>query len=271
MPQQKPKTDTTTRTLQELDLGENEAVLYAQMLERPRSTVQELGTYAPFPRTMLYYVLNQLMKRGLVSTKKEGWRTVYIAEDPERLYDLLASKEREFERETHTIRDLIPRLKNQYRLAGKRPTVRTFEGLGEYQKALEDIIISRPEKILSYEVLAQKKPALEVREAHEGRRKARKIQKKVLFFGSEGAEQFLKDRPYDDFTQFRSIKEESLVPFETDLTLYDGKLLYTSYYDEHEPTAILLEDQALYLMQKNLFDSLWQQGKDCTLIFTEKL
>lgn len=271
MAQEKPKKDTTTRTLEELDLSENEAILYAQMLSRPRSTVQELGTYAPFPRTMLYYVLNQLMRRGLVSAKKEGWRTVYIAEDPERLYDLLANKEREFERETGTIRELIPRLKNQYRLAGKRPSVRTFEGVGEYQKILEDVIISQPKEIYAYEVLVGKKPALETRDAQERRRIARKIQKKVLFFGSEGATQFLKDRPYDDFTQFRSIEEGSVTPFETDLTLYDGKLLYTSYYDEHEPTAILVEDQALYLMQKNLFGSLWQQGKDCTLIFTEKL
>ena len=97
MAKQKSKKDTATRTLQELDLSENEAVLYAQMLSHPRGTVQELGTRAPFPRTMLYYVLKQLMQRGLVSAKKEKWRTVYIAEDPERLYDLLSHKEREFE------------------------------------------------------------------------------------------------------------------------------------------------------------------------------
>src|SRR3989344_5335439 len=134
MAKQKPKKDTTTRTLQELDLSENEAVLYTQMIGHPRSTAQELGTRAPFPRTMLYYVLNQLMQRGLVSAKKEGWRTVYIAEDPERLYDLLSHKEREFERETGAVRELIPRLKNRYRLSGERPNVRVFEGLEEYQK-----------------------------------------------------------------------------------------------------------------------------------------
>src|SRR3989344_7575594 len=140
MAKQKSKKDTATRTLQELDLSENEAVLYAQMLSHPRGTVQELGTRAPFPRTMLYYVLKQLMQRGLVAAKKEGWRAVYIAEDPERLYDLLATKEREFERERGTIRELIPRLKSKYRLAGKRPSVRLFEGVEEYKKALEDII-----------------------------------------------------------------------------------------------------------------------------------
>ena len=269
MARQKAKTDITTKTLQELDLGENEAVLYAQMLSHPRSTVQELGSRAPFPRTMLYYVLNQLIQRGLVSAKKNGWRTEYVAEDPEKLYDLLTQKEREFEREKDAIRELIPRLKNRYLLAGARPSVRTFEGVEEYQKALENIVVSKPKEIFAYEALVGKKPGLETREAHDRRRIARKIQKNVLFFGSEEALRFVVKRQYDDFTQFRSIKEGSIVPFNVDLTLYDGKILYTSY-DEYEPTAVLIEDRALYVMQKNLFSALWKQGKDHTLAFTEK-
>jgi len=271
MAKSQPKKDTTTRTLEALYLNENEAALYTLMLNRPRSTVQELTTRAPFPRTMLYYVLKQLMQRGLVSAKKEKWRTVYVAEDPERLYDLLAQKEREFERERDTIRELIPQLKQRYRLSGERPNVRVFEGLEEYQKALEDLIITKPKEIFSYEMLAEKKPALEVRGAHDKRRITHKIQKKVLFFESAEARQFVKSRRYDDFTQFRNIKEGSVAQFQVDLTLYGGKLLYTSYYDKYEPTAVLIEDNALYLMQKNLFDALWKQGKDRTLAYTEKI
>lgn len=265
------KKDTASKTLQELDLSENEAVLYSLMLDNPRSTVHELGTRAPFPRTMLYYVLNQLMVRGLVTSAKEKWRTVYIAEDPERLYDLLADKEREFQQESNAIRELVPKLKRRYRLAGQRPGVRTFEGVDEYQKALEDILISKPKEILSYEILGAKKAALETREAHEKRRITRKIQKKVLFFESPEALRSLKSRRYDDVTQFRNIKDGPAAPFSVDLTLYDGKLIYTSYHDKHEPTAILIEDKALYEMQKNLFHALWKQGKDRTLAYTEKL
>ena len=270
MARPKPQKETAAVALERMGLSENEAILYSQMLSRPRSTVQELGTYAPFPRTMLYYVLKQLVRRGLVSAKKEEWRTVYIAEDPERLYDILASTEQEFERDSDTIRELIPRLKHQYRLAGKRPNVRTFDGAAEYMKALEDILISKPREILAYEVLAKKKPSLEIVDAHEKQRITRKIQKKILFFEHGNALQFLKDRRYNDYTQFRSIKDGSVKPFEVELILYDGKLLYTSYYDDYEPTAILIEDQALHDMQKNMFEVLWKQSRDRTLAFTEK-
>lgn len=269
MPRLKPKADTATRTLQDLALGEDEALLYTLMLERPRSSVQELAARTPFPRTLLYYILKKLEERGLVTAVKEGPRTVFVAEDPERLYDLLADKEREFERQANGVRELIPRLKNQYRLAGKRPTVRTFEGVEEYRKALDDIILSGPDIVLTYEVLGGKKPALETREAHERKRVARKIQENILFFEDMGALKALKARNYDDYTQFRSIPPGAAAPFAADLTLYDGKLLYTSRSDEHEPTAILVEDRTLYEMQKSLFESLWKQGADRTLAYTE--
>ena len=259
-----------TRVLQQLDLSENEAVLYSRMLNWPQSTVQELGTRTPFPRTMLYYVLKQLMRRGLVSARREKRRTVYIAEDPERLYDLLAEKERELARETSAVRELIPWLKHRYHLAGERPNVRTFEGMEEYPKALEDSIISHPREILAYETFGTKKPALQTRDEHDRRRIARKIQKKILFFEDVGALHFVKSRAYDDFTQFRSVQEGSVAPFGVDLLLYSGKLLYTSYYHEHEPTAVLIEDRVLYEMQKNLFDSLWKEARDRTLAFTER-
>jgi sugar-specific transcriptional regulator TrmB len=262
--------DTATRALQDLGMGENESFLYAQMLSGAGSTVQQLATRTPFPRTMLYYVLNQLMQRGLVSSRKEGGRTVYIAEDPERLYDLLSEKEREFERQTSVVRSSIPQLRSRYRLAGKRPTVRTFDGVEGYQKALEDILVSSPKEICMYEVLSGKKPALETRMAHDRRRVSRKISKRTLFFEEGEALANLKKRPYDDFTQFRSIPEHSIESFATDLTLYEGKLLYTSYYDEHEPTVVLVEDAALYRMQQNIFEVLWKQGKDRTLAYIEK-
>src|SRR5262249_30667024 len=151
------------------------------MLSHPQSTVQELGLRAPFPRTMLYYVLKQLERRGLVSAKKQGWRTVYVAEDPERLYDLLADKEREFERETSAVRELIPHLKHKYRLAGERPNVRIFEGTEEYAKALEDILVTNPKETFSYETLGAKLPALETRNSFERRRISRQMRKYTLF------------------------------------------------------------------------------------------
>ena len=260
--------NSIVNTLEKLGLSENEALLYSVMLRHPKSTVQELTTRSPFPRTMLYHVLNQLSHKGLVSSSKDKWRTLYIAESPERLYELLAQREKEFETQSRAVREIIPVLSNKYRLTGTRPGVRIFEGVEEYKKALEDIILSKPKVVFAYEALGKKKPGLEARELHEHRRIVKKIQKNVLFFESKESTHYFTKRKYDDFTRFRSVEREAIHQFDVDLVLYEGKMLYTSY-DEREPTAILIEDKALYAMQQSLFMSLWAQAKDKSLLFTQ--
>ncbi len=262
MAKPKPQKESLIAVLEALGLSENEAVLYVAMLELPRSTVKELGARAPFPRTMLYYVLNQLIRRGLVSVRDEkSKKSVYVAEDPERLYEILASRESEFKKTAERAREAIPKLKSAYRLSGKRPSVRVFEGLADYAKALDDVLHSGCDEVLTYQLLGEKHAGLDIRNLFEGKRKAKKITKKVLFHETKDALGELRVRGYDDFTQFRALKKCPAV----DLTLYSGKLLYVSYYDQHEPTAILVEDQALYMMQKDMFEMLWAHAKDYTL------
>ena len=258
-----------TQTLEELGLSENEALLYHICLKHPQSTVKELGVHSPFPRTMLYHVLKQLIRRGLVSTSKDQWRTVFIAESPEKLYDLLRQKEKEFEKQGQAIRGLIPQLKNKYRFSAQQPSMRIFEGVEEYKKALEDIIISRPKIIFSYETPEKKRPALEIREINEGRRIAKKIEKRILFFKNKETLKKISKSTYNDFTQWRSMKKKHLENFNADLTLYDGKLLYTNY-SKHEPKALIIEDTALYDMQKNIFLLLWQEADNETLSFIKQ-
>lgn len=266
----KPSKNATIRTLQALDLSENEALLYAQMLSEPENTVQELAIATPFPRTMLYYILKQLSAKGLVRLKKDAWRTVYIAEDPDHLYHLLSKKERDFGKDMASVKEAIPRLRRQYRLSNTRPSIRTFEGVVEYQKALEDMLLTQPNEVLSFETLGKKRPALEIRRHYDGKRVARKIKKRILFFEDEQALKELKARKYDDYTEYRAIAKASVLPFSSDVKLYDGKLLYTTY-DEREPTVLMVEDRALYEMQKNLFEKLWKEGTDRTLAYFEKV
>ncbi|HBF67511.1 MAG TPA: hypothetical protein DDW36_03750 [Candidatus Magasanikbacteria bacterium] len=105
---------------------------------------------------------------------------------------------------------------------------------------------------------------IELREAFEKKRIGKKITKKMLLFENASARATLKQRPYDDYTQFRFVKEK-LEAFTVDLQLYDGKLLHTTYEDR-EPIAMLIEDVALFTMQKNMFDALWHTAHDATLL-----
>ncbi len=270
MPKSKVKISLNERVLQDVGLSENEASLYIIMLTSPKVTAQELAVKSPFPRTMLYYILKKLEEKNLISSKKEKWKTVYRVQDPERLYDLLATKETEFEKQKQAIKELIPSLKESYHLKNKRPSVKVFEGLETYEKILEDSLLSGVREIYAYEHFFPQKPALETRESYDRKRVLKRIHKKVLFFEDQTTLKELLKIPYNDYTVFKSVKQNTVTSFQTDVLLYNGKILYTTYCGEQEPVAILVEDMALYQMQKHIFESLWKDGLDRTLYFTQE-
>lgn len=254
----------TSQILAYFGLSQNETKLYLALLRHPGSTVQELETRSPFPRTLLYYILNRLVAQGLVSAHKQGGKTRYTPESPDRLYDLLANREHEFQDRAARLKELVPSLKQRYRLAGRRTDVRQFEGIDEYKKALDDMLVSAVSEVLAFgEPDVRGVPGIEVRETSEGRRRAKKITKKVLLFESKEARVFLKTRPYDDYTQYRLV-EKNVDPFRVDMQLYDGKILYTTYEDR-EPMALLIEDELLFKMQKSLFLLLWESAREASL------
>lgn len=268
MPKKKSNVSVTIRVLQDLWLSDSEAAVYMLLLESPKLTVQQVVTKTPFTRTMLYYVLKKLEEKSLIYSRKEKWKTVFIAENPEKLYDILEKQEVEFEKQKLSIRELIPQLKQSYNLKTKRPTVKTFEWIEAYEKILEDSLLSNTGEIYVFENLVSWKPAVESRENYERKRVLRKIQKKVLFFESPESLKCLAQIPYNDYTQFRSF-QQGITPFFTDVMLYSWKVLYTSLSWQYEPIAILIEDENLYQMQKNIFENFWKLSRDRTLYFTQ--
>ncbi len=271
MSRPKEEKNKTITTLEKLGLTENEAVLYEVILGIGSATAQEIVIRSPFTRTMLYHILDKLLERGLISLKKDKSKSVYTAEDPEHLYDILAKKEKEFKEEQIAIRSLVPKLKHSYLLAGKRTSVRTFDGMAEYKKVLEDIIISKPKGVLSYRMLEKKKTGAQVWNAFDKRRVTKKIDEKVLFFESKKSLRALLKYKYNDFTHFRGVADTDTDKFEVEFSIYGNKILYTNFNDKYEPTAVLIEDENLAQMQKSLFMSVWNTGKDRTLYFTEEI
>ncbi len=257
------KQDKKTKTevaLEKLGLGENETTLYMLMLEYPKATVRELQRHSPFPRTMLYYVLNNLIRLGLVSAIEEKGRAAYIPHNPERLYDLLRERQHEFEKQKETIKDIIPELKNKYRLAHQRPGVRVLEGLDGYRAFVTDMLESQPKSIFSYIPTQQtKQPGLEIRQDFTQARITQKIEQQILASDKNACHTWLAKTPSESYTETR-LSPPGLTPFEAEMHIYAWKIAYVRY-EKHEPIILITEDQKLYELQRNIFSHLWKQAK----------
>ncbi|OGH94582.1 MAG: hypothetical protein A2538_00280 [Candidatus Magasanikbacteria bacterium RIFOXYD2_FULL_41_14] len=259
-----------TNILSTLGVGEHEAQLYVLMLKNAPGTAQELQLLSHIPRTLLYYLLRQLVAVGLVGARKEKWRTIYRAVDPEHLYELLSQREQAVATDAIHLRRLIPDLRRSYRLAGARPGIKTFDGMAEYDRALLAVVASRPGVIRTYRPFDQnKKPGLEAREMFADRCVAKKIKTKILLPDDPASRALVLKTSYNDYTQFRL--EKSTLSGGVDIMIYSGKILYTTY-NSHEPSALLVEDVALAQWQEKQFDYIWDKSTDITLLsINEKL
>jgi len=137
-------------TLIELGLGQNEANLYEIMLSVPQASIQDLQKKSQHSRTMLYYILNNLEQFGLIFSLKQGKKTVYSAEKPQKLEELLNEQEQNLHRQKHMLTTVIDDLWTKYRSGHNRPGVVFYEGKEQMIEAYEKILDLRME-ILSIE------------------------------------------------------------------------------------------------------------------------
>jgi sugar-specific transcriptional regulator TrmB len=247
-----PQTNLS-QTLEKLGIGENESTLYCLMLKHPETSVQKLQQLSPFPRTLLYYILNNLIRQGLVNAVRQKNRTIYLAENPEKLYDILSDREREFEQNKKAIQEIIPELKTQFRLNQQRPGVRIFEGLEGYRAFWQDVLESQPKCIYSYLPMQNKKmPGVEVRQEMAEKIKQQNIEEKFLTPRTKGVSKLENKN-----SQTRALPDGMEIT--ADLKLYSGKIAITSFQDR-ELTITVIQDQNVFELQRDIFNHLWNRS-----------
>ena len=254
------KKTTEAQILEKLGLSENEAELYSIMVRQPKVTVKELLKITRFPRTLIYYLLRNLMQAGLVDSIDDKRRTTYIVKDPEHLYDILTTKEKKFEEEKRSIEHLIPELKNQFRMSQSYLGMKHYSGVAGYRAALEQMIKAKPAMIYTYLALTKKnRPGVEIRNDIHKKRLKEGIPQQILMVENEVGKRWAKNYASKEMTQVRFLPKD-FHPKLVKIHLYDGKMVYVTY-EGREINVAVIQDQDFYNIQKSLFDFTWNQSK----------
>lgn len=245
----------TTAALTKLGLGENEAVLYEILLKTPDATIADLQRKSPFARTMLYYILSNLNTAGLVATAKKGSKTIYTAEAPEKLHDFIKDKEQDLARQKASLAQLVTDLNSEYRLAHNKPGIRYFEGPEGFTDALNDSLTAQETVYTFVDVDALQKYAAEINAEYVKRRRAKKIEKRILMQDTPAAHAFI-DQLGPEQTDTRLLPRD-LQPFRTGMQIYDGKISYFTLR-ENNIMSVIIADPDIYAMHRSMFDYMWK-------------
>ncbi|MGB2791347.1 MAG: helix-turn-helix domain-containing protein, partial [Candidatus Moraniibacteriota bacterium] len=116
------------KELQEIGLQEKEARVYIAMLELGRATAQDIAKKADVNRATTYFVMENLMKKGLASAVDEGTKQYFLPEDPSQLEAIFEKKRIEFEAQKERVSALVSELSERNALKNKNPVVKYYLG-----------------------------------------------------------------------------------------------------------------------------------------------
>lgn len=237
--------------LQQLGFSEKEISVYLASLRLGPSSVRKIADEAMVNRGTTYDILKSLVNKGLVSYYHQSKHQYFIAEDPQKLTDLIDEKYHEVLEARGRIHAIIPQLKSIYNNAQEKPVVKFYEGHAGAKTILQDVIESfQNSEQKEYYVYSSP----EVRELiyrlypnfSKDRVKAG-IYVKVISTGPGGKERGLDER------RWMPGKRD----FPTYMILYNGNIAVITAGSDEKPLGFIIKDKNIYTAHKSLFDFIW--------------
>jgi sugar-specific transcriptional regulator TrmB len=235
------------KDLQEIGLQDKEAKVYLAALELGQSTVQKIAQKAEIKRPTTYFIIEGLMSRGLVSSFYQGKKQYFVAENPERLMEMLEKEKQEIGLRQERFKALLPQLASINNRHKDKPVVKYYEGKDGIMSMVEEYMkASRgQEAYLAYSrdvVDAVFKP--EELEAINRHRLDNKIRTRAIYSWKKG------DLPSDQDSDKVKVSDGAF-PFSCDIAIYTDKVRIASLKDRL--VGVLIEDKEIAKTLQSIF------------------
>ncbi|MFA5947463.1 MAG: helix-turn-helix domain-containing protein [Candidatus Gracilibacteria bacterium] len=132
--------------LEDFGLTTEESKVYIAVLELGGSYVSTIAKKSAIPRVNCYHTLNNLVKKGLISSFTKNNIKHFSVESPQILVN-------QFEEKFHHAKRILPELLSITNALAFKPKIQYYEGLGGIKNIFEDSLTEKKE-ILGYTNLA---------------------------------------------------------------------------------------------------------------------
>lgn len=121
--------------------SDKEAAVYLAALQLGLSSIQDIAEKSGVNRGTTYLIVDELIKRGLISSFIKDGRRRLAAESPDRLLSLLRLQKNELEEKERELTAVLPKLLAIHNIEGNKPQIRYlegFEGVASVMKLFEE-------------------------------------------------------------------------------------------------------------------------------------
>lgn len=236
--------------LKSLGFSDKSASVYLALLRLGPSSVRKIAEKTNLNRGVVYDKLKWLQKFGIVNYYKQQSKQLFVAEDPQKLHNLLQNKEAELSNLSKQLDSFLPELKSIHNKGGKRPISRYYSKK-EIHKILEDVLEacgnSEEKEYRIYSAAGIREYLYDNFTTFSDVRITKGIQVKAIAIGSGGELRGMDERKW--------IEANDSTP--TYIIIYPRKTAYISLNAKDEPIGVVIENDGVYNTQKIIFDNLW--------------
>jgi HTH-type transcriptional regulator, sugar sensing transcriptional regulator len=243
------------KDLQSTGLNEKEAKVYLAALELGQSTVQEIAQKAGVNRATAYFIIDGLMRHGLITSFHKGKKQYFMSADPDRLLEILEQEKIEIKKREADLKKLLPELQSMNNKKKDRPVVRYYEGKEGIAAMVDEFLKTKDLTIsMAYSVDAVDKFFNDNdMQRWRFKRVERNITTKVIYTSKQGE---LTSAPK---SEDRRVPLEKF-PITCDIAIYDDKVRIASLGDRL--AGIIIEDKEIAQSLQAIFDLAWEAAKN---------
>ena len=239
-----------------LGLNEKEIVVYLKLLQSGPVSVRNLAELTSLNRGNVYDILKRLQEMGLVSFFHHDTKQNFVAEDPEKIAELLRLREQELKQLEIKVNEIIPELKSLQEKVGERPVTKFYEGKSGVRFILDDILSQmKKTEIKEYYVYSAEGVREDVYSAYPDFSKKRiknKIKAKTISLSPGGGTYGFDERKWLGAKEVKEANDSM-----TYILIYDGHCAFIARDLSGHPVGVIIENKVVYETQKTIFLRLW--------------
>ena len=247
---------TLEKQLEQLGFHEKEAKVYLACLQLGQNTAYHIAQKCELKRATVYFTLNLLVERGLVSIWKTKKATLFRAANPKKLFTQIKRKE-------EALTEIFPLLQSIYNFDEDKPNIQVFEGQAGVRQIYSEIIdyLTKEKEVLCWGDISHAWNILE-----DITRKYLKVSQNRRYKIREILNESEKDKEYA-----KSIRKNKnpryLIRFLPETQIFSGndnvifgdKLVIFS--TQNKLFAIVIESQDIAKSYQILFELAWKSAK----------
>lgn len=233
--------------LRNYGLSDKENEVYLASLELGEATGFQVYKKTSLKKPTVYYILDDLRKRGMVSLSSKGKKKFFVAEDPQKLRKKLEEKLSSFD-------EILPQLRSIYNVPTSKPKLRFYEGKEGLKEVYDDTLRYKSEILAFASEGIIKVLGKEYTDHYISKRVKNGIPLRGIVPNTEDFE-----RSYlrNNIAHFRSVKtiDPKKYNFPIEINIYSNKVALISFKDE---IGLIIESDEITKMMKMLFEFFWK-------------